>query len=184
MLITLWGKAGSGKSTVAKKLAKKLWYEIISIGNMKRQLATEMWLDIQSFNLLWDKPENAEKFDIKYEEYQKSLPLDGKIILDSRLGFYAQPQAFKVLLDVQDDVAAQRILWDNRSTEVTGELQDIIQDVKERNKADEMRYLKLYNIHVWDHENYSLVIDTSDKTPDEIIKIIEESFKSFLHSQK
>lgn len=178
MLITLWGKAGSGKSTVAKKLAEKLGYEVISIGNMKRQLAAEMWLDIQSFNLLGEKPENRETFDLKYEEYQKGLPLNGKIILDSRLGFYAQPKAFRILLDVQDKVAAQRILGDQRSTETAKDLAQSLQEVKKRNKADQERYIKLYNIDIRDHKNYSLVIDTSDKTIDEIIKTIEKNLKA------
>jgi hypothetical protein len=42
---------------------------------------------------------------LKYEEYQKSLKLTDNIILDSRLGFYAQPKAFKILLDVDEEVA-------------------------------------------------------------------------------
>jgi cytidylate kinase len=110
MLITLGGKAGSGKGTIAKLLTEKLDYEIVSIGDMKRKLAEEMGLNIQDFNLLGDKPENQQEFDLKYEEYQKNLHLDDNIILDSRLGFYAQPKAFKVLLDVDEEVASKRIL--------------------------------------------------------------------------
>jgi cytidylate kinase len=76
---------------------------------MKRTLAKEMGLNIQDFNLLGDKPENQQEFDLKYEEYQKNLKLTDKVILDSRLGFYAQPHAFKILLDVDETVAGQRI---------------------------------------------------------------------------
>jgi cytidylate kinase len=47
---------------------------------------------------------------LKFEEYQKSLALDSKVLLESRLGFLCQPHAFKVFLDVSDEVAAQRIL--------------------------------------------------------------------------
>jgi cytidylate kinase len=87
-----------------------LQYEIISIGDMKRKLAAEMGINIQDFNLLGDKPENQKEFDLKYEEYQKNLTLTDNIILDSRLGFYAQPHAFKLLLDVDEKVASERIL--------------------------------------------------------------------------
>ena len=100
MLITIWWKAGSGKWTVSKLLAEKLWYEIVSIGDMKRKLAEEMWINIIEFNKMWDNPENAKEFDLKYEEYQQNLKLSDNIILDSRLWFYAQPHAFKILLDV------------------------------------------------------------------------------------
>jgi len=46
------GKAGSGKGTITKLLADKLAYTHISIGNMKRELATTMGLTISEFNAL------------------------------------------------------------------------------------------------------------------------------------
>lgn len=52
MIITMSGKAGSGKGTVAKILSEKLGYEHISIGNMKRELATAMGMTISEFNTL------------------------------------------------------------------------------------------------------------------------------------
>jgi cytidylate kinase len=77
---------------------------------MRRNLATEMGINIYEFNKLGDSPENAQEFDLKYEEYQKNLKLTDTIILDSRLGFYAQPHAFKILLEVDEEVASKRIL--------------------------------------------------------------------------
>lgn len=85
MLITIGGKAGSGKGTVSKLLAEQLGYEIISIGSLKRKIAEEMGISISEFNLLGEKPENQKEFDLKYEEYQKSLDPSSKILLDSRL---------------------------------------------------------------------------------------------------
>lgn len=106
------GKAGGGKGTISKLLAEKLNYKYISIGNMKRDLATTMGLTISEFNKLGELPENREKFDLKYEEYQKNLDVNDGIILDSRLSFYCQPKAFKVYLDVSDEEAARRIFGD------------------------------------------------------------------------
>ena len=80
MIITMSGKNGSGKGTVSKLLAEKLGYEYISIGNMKRELATAMGMTISEFNKEWEKPENKEKFDLKYEYYQKGLNVNSKII--------------------------------------------------------------------------------------------------------
>ena len=109
MLITIWWKAWSGKWTVSKLLSKELWYEIVSIGDMKRKLAAEMWINIIEFNKMWDDPEKSAEFDLKYEEYQQNLKLSDNIILDSRLWFYAQPHAFKILLDVDEEIAWERI---------------------------------------------------------------------------
>ena len=177
MLITMWWKAWSWKWTVSKILAEKLGYEIISIWDMRRQLAQEMGLNIHEFNKLWDNPENAKEFDIKYEEFQKSLDLNSNIILDSRLGFYAQPNAFKILLDVSEEIAWERIYKAERDTDKQENLQAAIEEVHNRNKLDFERYMRLYNIDVRDQENYDLVIDTWDKTPDEVANIILEIFQ-------
>ena len=179
MLITLWWKAGSGKWTVSKLLADKLWYEIVSIGDMKRKLAAEMWINIIEFNKIWDDPEKSAEFDLKYEEYQKSLKLTDNIILDSRLGFYAQPKAFKILLDVDEEVAWERIFKAKRETDKHATKKHAIDEVKERNSSDETRYQKLYNVNLWNPNNYNLVIDTSDRTPEEILQIILDEFKAY-----
>lgn len=107
-----------------------------------------------------EKPENAKEFDLKYEEYQQNLDLNSNIILDSRLGFYNQPKAFKILLDVSEEIAGERIYKANRDTDKQESLQAAIQEVHNRNKADFQRYIKLYNIDLRDQKNYDLVIDT------------------------
>ena len=179
MLITMWWKAGSGKWTVSKLLAEELWYEIISIGDMKRKLAAEMWINIIEFNKMWDDPEKSAEFDLKYEEYQKSLKLSDDIILDSRLGFYAQPKAFKILLDVDEEIAWERIFKAERDTDKHATKKHAIAEVKNRNSSDEERYKKLYDVDLWNPNNYNLVIDTSDRTPQEVLQIILDEFKAY-----
>lgn len=175
----MWWKAWSGKWTVSKLLAKELGYQIVSIGDMKRKLAAEMWINIIEFNKMWDDPEKSAEFDLKYEEYQKSLKLSDDIILDSRLGFYAQPHAFKILLDVDEEVAWERIFKAERDTDKHATKKHAINEVKERNSGDEARYQKLYNVDLWNHNNYNLVIDTSERTPEEVLQIILDEFKAY-----
>ena len=179
MLITMWWKAWSGKWTVSKLLAKELGYEIVSIWDMKRKLAAEMWINIIEFNKMWDDPEKSAEFDLKYEEYQKSLKLTDNIILDSRLWFYAQPKAFKILLDVDEEIAWERIFKAKRETDKNTTKKQAINEVKERNSSDETRYMKLYNVDLWNPNNYNLVIDTSERTPEEVLQIILEEYKIY-----
>ena len=179
MLITIWWKAWSGKWTVSKLLAKELWYKIVSIGDMKRRLAAEMWINIIEFNKMWDDPEKSAEFDLKYEEYQQNLKLSDNIILDSRLGFYAQPHAFKILLDVDEEIAWERIFKAERDTDKHASKKHAIAQVKERNSSDEERYKKLYDVDLWNPNNYNLVIDTSERTPEEVLQIILDEFKAF-----
>ena len=175
----MWWKAWSGKWTVSKLLAKELGYEIVSIWDMKRKLAAEMWINIIEFNKMWDDPEKSAEFDLKYEEYQKNLKLSDNIILDSRLGFYAQPKAFKILLDVDEKIAWERIFKAERDTDKHATKKHAIDEVKERNSSDEARYMKLYNVDLWNPNNYNLVIDTSERTPEEVLQIILDEFKAY-----
>ncbi len=175
----MWWKAWSGKWTVSKLLAKELWYEIVSIWDMKRKLAADMWINIIEFNKMWDDPEKSAEFDLKYEEYQKNLKLTDDIILDSRLGFYAQPKAFKILLDVDEEVSWERIFKAERDTDKHATKKHAIDEVKERNSSDEKRYQKLYNVDLWNPNNYNLVIDTSERTPEEVLQIILDEFKAY-----
>ncbi len=179
MLITMWWKAWSGKGTVSKLLAKELWYEIVSIWDMKRKLAAEMWINIIEFNKMWDDPEKSAEFDLKYEEYQQNLKLTDNIILDSRLWFYAQPKAFKILLDVDEEVAGERIFNAERETDKHANKKHAVDEAKERNSSDEARYMKLYNVDLWNPNNYNLVIDTSERTPEEVLQIILDEFKAY-----
>ncbi len=183
MLITIGWKAGSGKSTIAKMLVEKLWYERISIGDMKRKIADEMGISIYEFNRLGDIPGNEEKFDKQYEEYQRNLDTQSNILLESRLWFYCQPHAFKIFLDITEEVAATRIMRDTqgatRGLEKFASLEDAMAMVHARNLEDEERYLKLYGIHYFDPKHYDLVVDTGDKTPDQILAIIVQAYTDF-----
>lgn len=172
MIITLWWKAGSWKWTVSKIISDKLNYEIISIWSLKRKLAEEMWLSISEFNKLWEKEENQKEFDLKFEDYQKKLDVNSDILLESRLWFLCQPHAFKVFLDISDDVAAERIHNDKRATDSHGSLEATFKATKKRNEDDQKRYLSLYGIDLRDRNHYDLVIDTWDKTPDEVADLI------------
>lgn len=179
MLITIWWKAGSGKGTVSKLLAKELGYEIVSVWDMKRKLAAEMWINIIEFSKMWDDPEKSAEFDLKYEEYQKNMKLTDNIILDSRLWFFTQPRAFKILLDVDEEIGWERIFKAERDTDKYTNKKHAINDVRERNASDECRYKKLYGVDVRNPNNYNLVIDTSERTPEEISQIILDEFKAY-----
>ena len=138
-----------------------------------------MWINIIEFNKMWDDPEKSAEFDLKYEEYQQNLKLSDNIILDSRLGFYAQPHAFKILLDVDEEIAWERIFKAERDTDKHASKKHAIAQVKERNSSDEERYKKLYDVDLWNPNNYNLVIDTSERTPEEVLQIILDEFKAF-----
>lgn len=178
MIITLWGKEWAGKGTCAKIISEKLWYEHISIGGIKRKLAEKMWMSIHEFNLLWEQPGKEQEFDFKYEEYQKTLPLDSKIVLDSRLSYRCQPNAFKVFLNVDPKVWAERIFSAERTTDNHGSPEKTLADAIARNEADSARYMRLYQTDPLDMNNYDLIIDTTNLKEHEAAEQVIAEFKA------
>jgi cytidylate kinase len=66
MIVTISGRPSSGKSCVAKQLAKELGYRHFSAGDMQRQIAKEMGLTILELGILEQKDDSYDrKIDAK-----------------------------------------------------------------------------------------------------------------------
>jgi len=110
MIITIAGKAGSGKSSVAKEIAKRLKFKHYSMGDFQRELANELGVTIEK---LGELAKTDRKYDDMTDKKQKNIGKGDNVIVDSRLGAHFIPHAFKVFLDVDIDVAVKRRLNQN-----------------------------------------------------------------------
>lgn len=128
-------------------------------------------------------PELQQEFDLQYEQYQQKLAVESKIILESRLGFYNQPHAFKVFLDVDPRVAAERIHNHDREEDNHKSVDDAYEVTTQRERENREAYLSLYSIDMRDMNNYDLIVDTSEMTPEQVNKHIQDTFTSFLSTQ-
>lgn len=179
-IISLAGELASGKGTVSKILAKELDYTIYRNGEYVRKLAKERGLDITSFNEYLSKhPEIDRQIEKSAAEYAEK---NDNFIIDARLGWYAVPTSFKVYLIIDIDVAAKRAFNDpdRKSTECFETVEEQKQDMIRRYNMENERYFKIYGIHKEDKNNYDLVIDTSDKTPEEVATEILTKYKEWL----
>lgn len=179
-IISLAGDLASGKGTVSEILIKELGYGIYRNGEYARKLAKDMGLDITSFNAyLAEHPEIDLQIEKSASEYAKD---HNEFIIDARLGWYAVPESFKIYLRVDIDVAAQRAFNDSKrkSTENFATVEEQKADMQKRYKLENERYFKLYNVHKDDMSNYDLVIDTTNKKPDEVAQLIINEYKEWL----
>lgn len=179
MILTIWGKSWAWKWTICSILAEKLWYEVICVWDIKRKLAEKMWLSIFEFGALGDLPWNEKEFDLKYEQFQQDLDVNDNIILDGRMAFYNQPKWFNVFVDVDPRESWRRIFAANRSTDKYESEEATIEATIARDAVQQKRYMKLYNVDLYDMSNYDLVIDTSELTPEQASKIILDTFITF-----
>ena len=179
-IISLSGDLASGKGTVSNILTADLDYGIYRNGEYFRKLAKEMGMDVTSFNVyVKEHPEIDRQIENSAAEYAKQ---NDNFVIDARLGWYAVPESFKVYLKVDLDVSAQRAFYDEKrkSTEKFNTVEEQKQDIIRRYNYENERYWNLYQIRKNDMSNYDLVVDTTDKTPEEVAKIIEEEYSKWL----
>ena len=180
MIITITGKPCSGKGTVAKLFASKFNYEYICTGDMFRQYAKQMGYDniltFQTENELVTQVDNM--VDNHIIEIGKTK-LNSNIIIDSRLAWHFVPNSFKVFIDVDDETAGERLLSANRETEKVETLNEAILSLQKRWQTENDRYTELYQTNNLNLNNYDLVINSSDLSPEEIVEKIKSAYDNF-----
>jgi len=165
MILTIAGVPGSGKTTMARMLAAHFRVPFYCIGDLRALMAHERGLTLDELNRLGER----ESFtDREVDEYQRRLGRSGQsCVVEGRLSWHFIPHSFKIFLDVNPEVGAQRIFQavKNGRKQVNSRRYLSIDDVREaiqyRLASDGKRYLKYYGIDVISRTNFDLVIDTT-----------------------
>lgn len=177
MKITISGKPGAGKSTIAKLLAKKLNLKHYSIGDLMRKMAKEKNISLIELSKNAEKnPEIDKELDKKSEEIGKT---QDNFVMDTRLGFHFIPDSIKIFLNISLDESAKRIFKDKRETEKAKTLEDLKFELKRRMDSEEKRYLEYYHIHINNPDNYDIIIDTTNLTVNKVLEKVLRYIKTF-----
>ena len=182
MIITISGKAGSGKSTVARELAKQLKLRHYSIGDLMRQMAKKRNISLLELGKAAEKDKSIDK---ELDERQMKLGKgENNFVIDGRLTAHFIPNAdVKVFLECEDSVRAERILKDERKDERNKDINDVISKIRERESSERKRYKQYYGIDYYDEDMYNLVIDTTKMNVKEVVGRIIDNIKKKNKSQ-
>ena len=182
MRIAISGKAGSGKSTVAKLLSEKLKIRHYSIGDLMRAMAVEKGTTLLEMNKLAEKNKSVDfELDGKLKELGKTKD---NFVVDGRLASFFIPHAeIRVFLETDDKVRAQRILKDKRQHEKSTSLKETLSNIKKREESEKKRYKNYYGVNYLDKKLYNCVIDTTKLTPNLVVDKIMKFVESKRHSQ-
>lgn len=177
MKITINGIPGSGKSTVAKYLAKKLKLKYYGLGEMRRAIAKEKGMTLAEFNKLGEKEAWTDKL---VDNFQKKLKKRDNFIADGRLSWYFIPNSIKIFLTVKPEIGAKRIFKEKRKEEKYKSIKEELKALKERLKSDVKRYKRYYGVkNVYDLKNYDIIIDTSYLTISQMNKAVLKVINSY-----
>ena len=171
MIITISGKAGSGKSTIAKMLSKKLKLRHYSVGDVMRKMYYEKEITLLELNKLAEKD---KAIDLELDSRLKKLgKTEDNFVIDGRLTAFFIPHAnARIFLDADDKVRAQRILKDKRHHEKSESLKEMLSSIETREKSEKKRYKKYYNVSYTDRKLYNCIIDTTKLSPNRVVERI------------
>ena len=168
MIITITGDIGSGKSTVARKLAKMRNYGYFSTGDTFREYAMERGLSVLELSEL---AKTSRSIDDYLDGLLTHFDRDDYVI-DSRMAWYFVAKSYKVYLKVSAQTAARRIMNDGRASERYTSEEEALASILSRKMQEEERYRRLYGVAIDNLGNYDLVLDTSAITTDEAVAAI------------
>jgi len=166
MRITISGLPGSGTTTVAKLLSTELSLELISAGEMFRQIAEEKKLQLEQFNKL---AENNDDFDRQIDARQGEEAMKREnVIVEGRLsGFFVPDADLKIWLKAPVEIRARRIAGREKIA-----YEEALSAVKSRERSENKRYKEYYGINLDDLSIYDLVIDSSRWRERDIVEMI------------
>ncbi len=164
--ITIFGLAGTGKSTTAKMLTEKLGYEYISTGNMFREVAKNLGMTLNEFEVLSKTTDKYDRdLDDNTKKYGKS---HDNFIFESRLAWYFVPDSFKIKLDCDFDVRTQRVA--NREGKPVDQVRS---ETIHREGLITERYRDYYGIEDFANDkNFDFIIDTKVNNAEQVVEII------------
>ena len=178
MIVAISGKPGSGKSTVARRLARLLEMEHESAGDFMRDIAGERGISVLELSSIAEGDEGT--IDREIDAHTRRLGESGDgFLIDSRLAWYFIPTSVKVFLDVDLEVAAARIYGADRDSEAENiDLLATSSAIERRLESETNRYRDYYGIDWLDLRHYDLVLDTSALSVDEVVEKLAEYVSS------
>ena len=168
--ISLAGDLGSGKSTVSNILIERLSATYYSTGAICRAIAAKHGMTIVEMNKYM---ETHPELDREIDDGLVALSdLDKMMVIDSRMAWHFVKGNFSVYMTTELETSATRIFLAGRAQEKYASVEEAMVKIKEREASGKKRYKEKYGVDRMDLFNYSLVIDTTKATPDEICDCI------------
>jgi cytidylate kinase len=177
--ITVSGRIGSGTTTLAFGLAKKLGWKLLEGGALFEKIHNDLKVSELEVN------SRPDSFDLQYEEkIKKILSTENHHIIQSHLaGFDAQgiKSEFRILVVCEDEEGNDKTeiridrLVNRRGISIT----EAKEEVHIREKRNLQKWRRLYagndnNWVYWDKKYYDLVINTYPHNQEETLKIVLE----------
>lgn len=173
MRITISGPPGSGTTSLARHLSGFFGYEMISAGEVFRQIAKERGMDIAGLGKI---AENDLSIDALIDVRQKEIAQQrDNLVIEGRLsGWMVENADLKIWLTAPLSCRAKRIATRDGVDEYTARMLTTV-----REACENRRYQNYYKIDITDLSPYHLALSSERWTTEQLGSIVETAV-SFL----
>jgi cytidylate kinase len=176
IVICISGMAGTGKSTLAKRLARKYRLHYYSGGDALKELAGAEGCNV-SVNGWWETSEglrflerrrNDSKFDKAVDNKLLEYAKQGNVLLDSWTMPWLLNKGFKIWLSASLEKRAERIVKRDKISP-----KEAIDVLREKEGNTETIYKKLYGFTLGkDFEPFHFILDTDNLNANEVYHVL------------
>ena len=176
VVICISGMTGSGKSTVAKKVAAKYGLGYFSGGNALKELAQEEgyasdvtgWWETDEGMRFLEQRMGDPAFDRRIDEKLLELAAQGNVVLDSWTMPWLLNGGFKIWLEASPKVRATRVVTRDSIT-----AEEALKALTEKDARTRQIYKNLYGFDLGhDLSPFNLVLSTDELDPDEVFHAV------------
>jgi cytidylate kinase len=175
-VICISGMAGTGKSTLSKKLAERYGLRYFSGGDVLKDLAKHEGYDV-SIRGWWESPEglkflneriNDPKFDKLVDDKLLEYAQQGNVLLDSWTMPWLLKEGFKIWLAASFEKRAARVAVRDGMTE--SQARRVLKEKEARTKAI---YRELYGFGLGeDFKPFDFILDTDNLSANEVFEVL------------
>ncbi len=178
MNISISGYPCSGKTTIIEYLKNKYGFSVISGGALYREEAKKRNLTVLQLNEL-AKVDRSVDLALDKKLHNEGVKNKGKkVIFDSRLAWHFVPQSFKVFVAINEKELGKRLFNSNRPIEEKGTSEEeALKAALYRRELEKERYKQLYNLDLFDFNNYDFIAINENRTAEETAEYIYEQYK-------
>ncbi|MCL1977700.1 MAG: cytidylate kinase family protein [Candidatus Bathyarchaeota archaeon] len=176
LILCISGMAGTGKSTLSKKIAERYNLKCYSGGDALKELAKEAGYEITGEGW-WESPDGLSFIEKRVKDPQFDKEVDskllgyaklGNVLLDSWTMPWLLKDGFKIWLMASFDKRAARVAERDKMT-----FEQAYAVLKEKEAQTKAIYKKLYDFNLGeDFVPFNFILDTDNLNADQVFEVL------------
>lgn len=173
MRVTISGLPGSGTTSLTYHLASAHRFDVISAGEVFRQMAKERGMSLGEFGAFCEGDPSVDRL---IDERQREIALSqDQILIEGRLSGWMIPEAdLRIWLKASLECRVRRIL----DRDSFADFDAALKATADRESSEALRYRQYYDIDYSSLDPYHLVLDTELWSVDQLGQIVSSALEA------